>query len=124
MEDIKFGFEDLAVWQKAVEFARLVIQLTAKIETDRKHYRLIENCDSASCSVAANIAEGKGRFSKKEFIQFLYIARGSLFETITSLIIFERNQWINHNELQEVKLLGSEIGKMLISLINSIKKGM
>ena len=124
MEAIKFGFEDLAVWQKAIEFACKVIQLTEKIRTDRKHYRLIENCESAVNSIASNIAEGKGRYSKKEFIHFLYIARGSLFESITSLTIFERNQWIKHDDLQEMKLLGSEIGKMLISLINSIKKGM
>lgn len=124
MDETKFGFEDLEVWQKAVAFARRVIQITGKIETDRKHYRLIENCESASCSIASNIAEGKGRYSKKEFVQFLYIARGSLFETVTALIIFERNEWISRAELQEMKLLGSEIGKMLISLINSIKKGM
>ena len=124
MDETKFGFEDLAVWQKSIEFARRAIQLTEKIESDRKHYRLIENCESASCSIASNIAEGKGRYSKKEFVQFLYIARGSLFETVTSLVIFERNKRINRTELQEMKLLGSEIGKMLISLINSIKKGM
>lgn len=124
MENIQFGFEKLEVWQKAVEFAYRVTQITAKIETDRKHYRLIENCESASCSIASNIAEGKGRYSKKEFVQFLYIARGSLFETITFLIIFERNKWISPDELQKMKLLGSEIGKMLISLINAIKKGL
>ena len=84
---------------------------------------MIENCESAACSIASNIAEGKGRYSKKEFIQFLYIARGSLFESITALIIFERNKWIHPSDLLEMKLLGSEIGKMLISLINSIKKG-
>lgn len=123
MENIKFGFEDLVVWQKAIDFAFKVVQLTEKIKTDRKHYRLIENCESAASSIAYNIAEGKGRFSKKEFIQFLYIARGSLFEAITSLIIFERNRWISHRDLQEMKLLGGEIGKMLTSLINSIKKG-
>jgi four helix bundle protein len=107
VQHAKFSFEDLEVWQKAVEFACRVTQITGKIETDRKHYRLIENCESASCSIASNIAEGKGRYSKKEFVQFLYIARGSLFETITSLIIFERNKWISNNELQEMKLLGS-----------------
>jgi four helix bundle protein len=124
MGEIKFGFEDLEVWQKAVEFARKVIQLTEKIETDRKHYRLIENCESAACSVASNIAEGKGRYSKKEFVQFLYIARGSLFESITSMVIFERNTWISTSDLEEMKSLGSEISKMLSSLITSIKKGM
>lgn len=120
-KDIKYSFEDLEVWQRAVEFACKVIQITDNIETDRKHYRLIENCESASNSIAANIAEGKGRYSKKEFVQFLYIARGSLFETITCMIIFERNKWISSRELQEIKFLGSEIGKMLNSLITSIK---
>jgi len=124
MEEIKFGFEDLVVWQKAIEFAFKVVQLTEGIKTDRKHYRLIENCEAAASSIASNIAEGKGRYSKKEFIQYLYIARGSLFETITQLTIFERNRWISEKDLRKMKLLGSEIGKMLISLINAIKKGM
>jgi four helix bundle protein len=99
-----------------------VIQLTEKIDTDRKHYRLIENCESAASSIASNIAEGKGRHSKKEFVQFLYIARGSLFESITQLIILNKNRWILDDDLQEMKVLGNEIGKMLSSLINSIRK--
>jgi four helix bundle protein len=83
-----FSFEDLKVWQKAVEFAEGVIQLVDKLETPRKHFRLIEQLEAASTSVAMNIAEGKGRQTTKEFIQFLYIARGSLFEVITLLVIF------------------------------------
>jgi four helix bundle protein len=122
MNEMKFSFEDLEVWQKSIEFAYKVIQLTEKIDTDRKHYRLIENCEAAASSIACNIAEGKGRYSKKEFIQFLYIARGSLYESITQLIIFHKNKWINEKDLQEIKVLGSEIGKMLSSLINSIRK--
>ena len=122
MDEMKFSFEDLEVWQKSIEFAYKVIQLTEKIDTDRKHYRLIENCESAASSIASNIAEGKGRHSKKEFVQFLYIARGSLFESITQLIILNKNRWILDDDLQEMKVLGNEIGKMLSSLINSIRK--
>lgn len=118
----KFSFEDLEVWQKAVEFARRVIAIAEEIQTDRKHFRLIEQLEAASTSVALNIAEGKGRYSKKEFIQFLYIARGSLYETITILIIFNKNKWIHDNQLEVMKELGEEIGKMLSSLINSIRK--
>jgi four helix bundle protein len=70
------------------------------------------------------LLRGREDIPEKEFIQFFYIARGSLFEPITALIIFERNKWISHSDLQEMKLLGTEIGKMLISLITSIKKGM
>lgn len=119
---LKFGFEDLDVWRKSIDFSTKVIQLAGEISTDRKHFRLIEQLEAASASVALNIAEGKGRFSKKEFIQFLYIARGSLFETITLLILFHEMKLINQKQLDELKVLGDEIGKMISSLIKSIRK--
>ena len=122
MNKVKFSFEDLDVWKKAVEFAHKVINIAENIQTDRKHFRLIEQLEAASTSVALNIAEGKGRYSKKEFIQFLYIARASLYETVTLLIIFHGNNWIDNNQLEELKKFGSDIGKMLSSLINSIRK--
>lgn len=78
--------------------------------------------EACSTSIALNIAEGKGRYSKKEFVQFLYIARGSLYETINLLIIFSKNKWINNDELEAMKIAGDEIEKMLSSLINSVKK--
>jgi len=71
-----------------------------------------------------NRAEGKGRFSKKEFIQFLYIARGSLYESVTLLIIFRKNNWIGDDELQGLKRSADEIGKMIAGLISSIRKSM
>lgn len=117
----KFSFEDLEVWRKAVEFAKGVIELAESVETDRKHFRLIEQLEAASTSIALNIAEGKGRYSKKEFVQFLYIARGSLFETITLLIILNKKNWISDKQLDEAKTSGEEIGKMLSSMITSIK---
>lgn len=122
MKKIKFSFEDLTVWQKAVDFAKEVIDLSEEINTNRKHYRLIEQLESASTSISMNIAEGKGRYSKKEFIQFLYIARGSLYETVTLLMIFYKKAWISNVQLNGMKSSGDEIGKMLSSLINSIRK--
>jgi four helix bundle protein len=122
MENCKFSFEDLIVWQKAVEFAEKVMQLTEGMNTDRKHYRVIENCESAAISIASNIAEGNGRRSTKEYIQFLYIARGSLYESITQLIVFHRCNWISASDLQKMKLLSIEIGKMISSLIKALKK--
>ncbi|RJQ38596.1 MAG: four helix bundle protein [Nitrospiraceae bacterium] len=121
MKKVKFSFEDLEVWQKAVEFADGVISLVEEIQTDRKHFRLIEQLEASSTSVALNIAEGKGRYSQKEFVQFLYIARGSLYETITLLTIFQRKKWIESVQFEEMKAFGDEIGKMLSSLIRSIK---
>lgn len=80
-----FAFEQLHVYQKALEFSVNVINVIENIKTPRKHFRLIEQLEASSTSVPQNIAEGKGRFSKKEFKQFLYISRGSLYETVTLL---------------------------------------
>ena len=117
----KFNFEDLEVWQKSVEFANTVLSILETIETNRKHYRLYEQMESAVTSISMNISEGKGRFSRKEFIRFLHIARGSLFEVITLLIIFERRKWISEKQLAELKNYAIRIGKMINGLINSIK---
>jgi four helix bundle protein len=121
---VKFSFEDLEVWQKAMEFADKVIVVVDTLNTNRKHYRLIEQLESSATSILMNIAEGKGRYSKKEFIQFLYIARGSLYETIALLIRFRKKNWIDEVQLDELKGSGSEIGRMISSLINSIKNSM
>jgi len=62
---MKFGYEDLDVWNKAVDFAVEVIDLAENISTGRRHYRLLEQVESSSASISMNIAEGKGRFPKK-----------------------------------------------------------
>ena len=117
-----FGFEELEVWKKAIDFADYVINLTENIETNRKHFRLVEQLEAASTSIAMNIAEGKGRYSKKEFIQFLYISRGSLYECITLLIIFKKRSWISEQELSNLEADAKEIACMLTGLIKSIRK--
>ena len=116
-----FSFEDLKVWKKAVIFAEKIIQTIDEINTPRKHYRLIEQLESASTSVAMNIAEGKGRQTTKEYIQFLYIARGSLFEVVTLLIIFQKAGWLESKRLIQLRELAEEITKMLNSFIKAMK---
>jgi len=94
-------YKDLMVWQKSLTFADQVIELIEHIETTRKHFRLFEQLESAVTSVPMNIAEGKGRNSSKEFIHFLYIARGSLYETLTLLEIFKLRTWITAEQFNE-----------------------
>ena len=86
---MKFGYEDLEVWNRSVDFAVNIIDLIENINTPRRHYRLFEQIESSSTSIAMNIAEVKGRYSKKEFVHFCYISRGSLYETMTLFEIFE-----------------------------------
>jgi len=119
---MKFGYEDLEVWNKAIDFAIQVIEIVEQIKTDRKHYRLLEQIESSSTSVPMNIAEGKGRFSKKEFIQYLYISRGSLYETMTLIEIFRRKKWINQENFIEIEKQAKEIASMIKGLINAISK--
>ena len=118
----KLGYENLDVWDRAVDFAVKVIELVETIDTGRKHYRLLEQIEASSSSVSMNLAEGKGRFSQKEFIQYCYIARGSLYETVTLLEIFKRKSWISEEEFSSLKAEGIEIASMIKGLINSLYK--
>ena len=119
---MKFGYEDLEVWNKAIEFAVEVIDTVEKISTGRGHYRLLEQIEACVTSIAMNIAEGKGRYSKKEFIKYLYISRGSLYETITLLEIFRRKGWISEDKYFHFEKSGIEIASMIKGLINAISK--
>ena len=104
----------------AVDFAVEVIDAVEKINTDRKHYRLLEQIEASSTSVAMNISEGKGRFSNKEFKHFLYISRGSLYETMTLLEVFRRKRWVSDEQYTQLESGGKEIVSMIKGLINSI----
>jgi four helix bundle protein len=120
MEESDFGFKKLKVWQRALDFADQVIELSENLETSRKHYRLLEQIEAASASIPQNIAEGKGRHTDKEFKQFLYYSRGSLFEVVTLLNLFHLRNWISDAQLKELEIKAEEVGKMLNGLIKSI----
>jgi len=117
-------YKDLLVWQRSLCFADQVLDLVDTIETSRKHYRLFEQLEAAATSVPMNIAEGKGRNSQKEFMQFLYIARGSLYETITLLEIFKLRGWITTGQFCEFEQKSNEIAKMINSLIKAIARSL
>ena len=121
-KQIKFGYENLEVWNRSVAFAVNVIDVVENITTDRKHYRLLEQIEASSTSIPMNIAEGKGRRSNKEFTQYCYIARGSLYETMTLLEIFLRKGWITHSEYSVLQKESVEIVSMIKGLINALNK--
>ncbi|PKN88638.1 MAG: four helix bundle protein [Chloroflexi bacterium HGW-Chloroflexi-8] len=114
------SYKDLVVWQKSLEFANKVIEITETLKTQNVNFRLLDQLTAACTSIPMNIAEGKGRFSNKEFKHYMVIARGSLFETMTLIEIFKLRNWIsqeNYNTLQNEAI---QITKMINSLNRSI----
>ena len=120
MAEYVFPFEKLDVYQLAVDLAENVLKLLEKLPQN-KHIRLISQMESAAVSPAQNIAEGKGRQYKKEFIQFLHIAQGSLYEVVTLNEIFRRRHLFTEKESTEVRGRCEEIDRKLNGLINSLR---
>ncbi len=120
MQKYIFPFEKLDVWQLAVNSAEMVLDLLGKLPQNR-HIRLISQIEAAVVSPAQNIAEGKGRQYKKEFIQFLHIAQGSLYEVVTLNEIFRRKNLFQEKEAIEVRKRCEQIDRKLNGLINSLR---
>lgn len=117
------GYKNLIVWQRSLTLADHIIGLIDRIDSSRKHYRLYEQLESAVTSIPMNIAEGKGRNTKKEFMRYLYISRGSLYETLTLLEIFKLRGWITTDEFVTIEKQSIEIAKMINGLIKTIAQG-
>lgn len=120
----KFTYKELTVWQKSIQFASEVMDLTERLRITRKNYRLFDQLEAAVTSIPMNIAEGKGRISKKEFCHFLMIARGSLFETLTLLEIFKFRSWISEDDYNQFENQAKEISIKINALYKSISKSM
>jgi four helix bundle protein len=98
---VKFRFEDLEIWRMAIEVADALFDLADELEAKR-FYRFAEQLRGAALSAPNNIAEGSGSNSKRQFIQFLNIARRSTFENANMLIIFERRKLITQTHQDQL----------------------
>jgi len=113
-------FENLEVYQKSVDLAEKVINLTS--EFPKGYYFLTDQLNRASLSISTNIAEGNGRFTKKDRRNFFFIARGSVQECIPLLEIAKRKKLISESELPDLFNQLEVISKMLSGLINGLEK--
>ena len=113
-------FQDLTVWQRAMELAETVYGLTKSFPADEL-YGLTSQLRRASVSIASNIAEGRGRGSDGEFRQFLNIAQGSTYEVQTQLLLAKRLKIGNDALVQRAESLCIETSKMLGAFIHSLK---
>ena len=110
------NFRKLIVWQKAVEIVRPIYELTMKFPNEEK-YALTSQVKRSCTSVSANIAEGAGRNTNKDFARFLSIAQGSCFELESHLIVAETLEFISKEDLSIMENKIIEIEKMLSTMI-------
>jgi len=95
----KFRFQDLDIWKEAIDIGNLLFDIADKLE-EKKLFRFAEQLRGAGMSISNNIAEGSGSSSKKEFHQFLNIARRSTFENANILIVLNKRQVITYDMLE------------------------
>ncbi len=116
-------YRDLLAWQKGIKLAKAVYELTANYPSDER-FGLTNQMRRCSISIPSNIAEGFGRGSDKELVQFLYISLGSSNELDTQLTVSYELSFITEDRFKEIEKLNNEVNKMLQSLIYRRKKGL
>ena len=110
------NFENLVVWKRACQLACAVYATVGK----NKDYALVNQMTRAAISIPSNITEGSERRSPKEFINFLYIARGSAGELRTQIYIADKIGIISHEQQIDLTAKAKEVSKMLFALINRL----
>ena len=113
------SYKDLEVWKKGVRFSIEIYKISSGFPTSEQ-YGITNQIRRASASFPANIAEGYGRESTKNYIQFLKTARGSLNETETFLYIAYGLKDISKESLDKLLTRSTELGKMINSLIDKL----
>lgn len=106
---------DLLVWQKAMDFTVQVYRL-ASLFPQNEIYRLTSQITRAAASVPANIAEGHARATRKDYANFLAIAKGSLMETETFLMLAIRLSYMKEAQASSTLSLITEISKMITAI--------
>src|SRR3989339_756060 len=112
--------KNLLVWQKGMVIVEAVYRLTKNFPSEEK-FGLVSQMRRSAISIPSNIAEGKGRASKKEFAHFVSIARGSLAELETQLLLSFRLGYIKEIESTSISLLLEELQRMLDSLLVKLR---
>ena len=115
------NFEELKVWKILHELVIKIYKITNNFPKEER-YRLTDQLCRSAASVPANIAEGQARQTTKEYLQFLYTARGSIAETKYHLILAKDLGYIETSSYNKINTNYNKAGKMLNSLINSLKK--
>nr|BAL59668.1 S23 ribosomal protein [Candidatus Acetothermum autotrophicum] len=113
-------FEDIKSWQLAKALVKNIYELTGQASFS-KDYSLRDQIQRAAVSIMSNIAEGFERGSKKDFVNFLYIARGSCAEVRSLLYVAFELGYINEDKFKEALQQTEEIAKAIFGFIRYLK---
>jgi four helix bundle protein len=114
------SFRELTVWQRAFQLTLTIYKLTATFP-DAERFGLTNQLRRAAVSVVSNIAEGSGRSTKGEYVQFLGHARGSVYEVEAQLLIADGLKFGSSPLLQTAEELCKEVGRMLRAMMKSLQ---
>lgn len=112
------GYMKLEAWSRGMDLFALCYQLSVKVDD----FKLKSQFRDAAQSVSANVAEGYGRRTLPEYLQFLYFAKGSLAETLTRAIGLQTIKIITPTEFERLDVLHYEVENKLLGLIESLGK--
>ena len=115
------SFRDLIVWQKAMALVTDVYRATDRFPS-RERYGLVDQLCRASVAIPSDVAEGKGRLSRKEFIQMLSRARGSSYEVQTQLEISRNLGFLPDQAFEDLLTKAGEVSRLLSGLIRNLQK--
>lgn len=116
----KSNYKDLVVWQRAIELVPKVYELLKRFPKEET-YALADQMRRAVVSIPANIAEGQARHHRKEFLQHLAIAKGSLAELHTLLIVAQHLSYLTAEALAQIESELSQISRPLNGLMTSLR---
>src|SRR5262249_43247374 len=120
LDATKGSFKNLPIWQRAIELSLAIYKLTESFPSAER-YGLTNQLRRAGVSVASNIAEGYGRSTRGEYLQFLGHARGSNCELQTQLVIAAGLKMGTQTELRCAEQLAQEVGRMLVALMKRLR---
>jgi four helix bundle protein len=116
------GLEKLNVWRKAKEFAVLIYHDVIPLLPKTEQWAMSQQIRRSAISIPANIAEGWGRYYFQETIRFCYIARGSLEETISFVILARELNYLPNDRFNKISVAGDELGRLINGYIAYLKK--
>ncbi len=114
-------YREMIVWQKAMVFVTAIYKITGSFPTSEQ-FALTSQMRRSAISIPSNVAEGFGRRSTGDFVRFLQISTGSLYELQTQVEIASNLQYVSKEEYDSLSSQGREIERLLSSLIQKLKE--